>query len=88
MFFAEENERKLRVEKAADLRYGELPQLQQRYQALEEKLKGLGSLVRIHPLSTLTLSTLTLAFVPALAPTAVYTLTSIYTWLGLVAART
>jgi ATP-dependent Clp protease ATP-binding subunit ClpB len=65
----EENERKLRVEKAADLRYGELPQLQQRYQvrtqalilledqrcprnrdfgfvqALEEKLKGLGSLV-------------------------------------------
>lgn len=28
----EENERKLRVEKAADLRYGELPQLQQRYQ--------------------------------------------------------
>ena len=47
-FFAEENERKLRVEKAADLRYGELPQLQQRYQALEEKLKGLGSLVSIH----------------------------------------
>lgn len=63
----EENERKLRVEKAADLRYGELPQLQQRYQVriqllgsgamsslrqniwvvqvLEEKLKGLGSLV-------------------------------------------
>ena len=41
----EENERKLRVEKAADLRYGELPQLQQRYQALEEQLLGLGSLV-------------------------------------------
>jgi len=37
----EENERKLRVEKAADLRYGELPQLQQRYQ------------VRPHPLLVL-----------------------------------
>ena len=30
---------------AADLRYGELPQLQQRYQSLEEKLKGLDTLV-------------------------------------------
>ena len=41
----EENERKLHLEKTADLRYGELPQLQQRYQALEEQLLGLGSLV-------------------------------------------
>ena len=37
----EENERKLQVEKAADLRYGELPQLQQRYQVRTQALMWL-----------------------------------------------
>lgn len=41
----EENERRARIEKAADLRYGELPALQKRYVALEEELSALGSLV-------------------------------------------
>ena len=41
----EENERRSRIEKAADLRYGELPALQKRYSELEEELQGLGALV-------------------------------------------
>jgi hypothetical protein len=41
----EEAERRFNVERAADLRYGELPALQRRYQAHIDELRGMAAAV-------------------------------------------
>ena len=41
----EEAERRFDVERAADLRYGELPALQRRYQARVDELRGMAAAV-------------------------------------------